>query len=80
MHPLLRCRHCKAGEQCLLSYGPLPNLKLLLFYGFTLPSNPSDTVLLSFQVTPKTSVDKCFILKVTEGVYGLYWNSISPHT
>ena len=33
-----------------MSYGPLPNLKLLLFYGFTLPHNPSDTVSISFEV------------------------------
>ena len=33
-----------------MSYGPLPNLKLLLFYGFALPANPSDTVLFSFEV------------------------------
>lgn len=33
-----------------MSYGPLPNLKLLLFYGFALPANPSDTVLLDFEV------------------------------
>ena len=33
-----------------MSYGPLPNLTLLLFYGFALPANPSDTVLLGFEV------------------------------
>ncbi|CAL5219423.1 g1252 [Coccomyxa viridis] len=43
-------RVCKSGEQCHLSYGPLPNLKLLLFYGFTLPHNPSDVVSISFEL------------------------------
>ena len=43
-------RHCAAGEQCFLSYGPLPNLKLLLFYGFALPDNPHDTVPITFEV------------------------------
>lgn len=44
------CRACRPGEQCLMSYGPLPNLKVLLFYGFALPHNPSDTVSISFEV------------------------------
>ena len=33
-----------------MSYGPLPNLKLLLFYGFALPANPGDTVPVDFEV------------------------------
>ena len=35
-------RSAAKGEECYLSYGPLPNYKLLLFYGFTLPHNPYD--------------------------------------
>ena len=32
-------RACLAGDQLFLSYGPLSNLKLLLFYGFVLPAS-----------------------------------------
>ncbi|CAI5995935.1 unnamed protein product, partial [Closterium sp. NIES-64] len=36
-------RPVRAGQQCLLSYGPLPSHDLALFYGFLLPSrNPYD--------------------------------------
>ena len=45
-------RPCEPGEQLFLSYGPLPNLKLLVFYGFTLLENPQDTVSLSLEVNP----------------------------
>lgn len=45
-------RPCCPGEQCFLSYGPLPNLKLLLFYGFALPDNPHDIVPITFEARP----------------------------
>lgn len=32
------------GHQCFLSYGPLSNLKLMLFYGMAIPDNPYDVV------------------------------------
>ncbi|BDA42806.1 probable actin-histidine N-methyltransferase [Coccomyxa sp. Obi] len=48
-------RPCSAGFQCFLSYGPLPNLKLLLFYGFALPNNPHDIV----SITLEVPVDAC---------------------
>ncbi|KAK9811450.1 hypothetical protein WJX72_004089 [[Myrmecia] bisecta] len=41
-------RACGVGQQCFLSYGPLPNLQLLLFYGFTVRANPHDTVSITF--------------------------------
>ena len=37
-------RSCPAGSQLYLSYGPLANRHLLLFYGFVVPRNPFDTV------------------------------------
>jgi hypothetical protein len=46
---LCTCRHCAEGEQVFLSYGPLPNLKLLLFYGFALRDNPQDLVSFTLQ-------------------------------
>lgn len=36
-----------AGTECFNNYGPKPNSELILGYGFALPSNPDDTILLS---------------------------------
>lgn len=49
------CRPCTAGQQCYLSYGPLPNLKLLLFYGMAVPANSQDIVNLQLQVSALSS-------------------------
>lgn len=35
-----------AGEELLNNYGPKPNAELILGYGFSLPNNPDDTILL----------------------------------
>ncbi|MEW5313577.1 MAG: hypothetical protein WDW38_005135 [Sanguina aurantia] len=43
-------RPCAAGEELTLSYGPLPNAKLLLFYGFAVEHNPHNEVSISLQV------------------------------
>jgi len=43
-------RRCAAGRQVFLSYGPLPNAQLLLFYGFALAGNPYDVVSLTFEL------------------------------
>ena len=43
-------RPSSKDQQCFLSYGPLPNLKLLLFYGVAIPNNPHDAVPLQLQV------------------------------
>ena len=43
-------RPCAAGQQLFLSYGPYPNDKLLLFYGFALPGNPFDEAKVAFEV------------------------------
>ncbi|GFR47497.1 hypothetical protein Agub_g9226, partial [Astrephomene gubernaculifera] len=45
-------RPCAAGRQLFLSYGPYPNAKLLLFYGFALADNPADELELGLQVPP----------------------------
>lgn len=44
-----------AGEQVFISYGPLSNSKLLMFYGFTLPGNPYDTVRLKLESSQTSS-------------------------
>lgn len=38
------------GAEVSLSYGPLPNAQLLLFYGFALRSNPFDSIQLAFDL------------------------------
>lgn len=43
-------RSCTRGEECFLSYGHLPNLNLLLYYGFALEDNPNDSVPLTLSV------------------------------
>ncbi len=35
-----------AGEELFNNYGPKPNAELILGYGFSLPNNPEDTILL----------------------------------
>ncbi|KXZ49282.1 hypothetical protein GPECTOR_22g876 [Gonium pectorale] len=42
-------RPCAAGRQLFLSYGPIPNAKLLLFYGFAIQGNPADETELELQ-------------------------------
>lgn len=37
--------------QVFISYGPVPNLKLLVYYGFAVPSNPHDLVPLQLEVS-----------------------------
>lgn len=39
-----------AGQQVFLHYGPHDNAHLLAFYGFIIPGNPNDSVMLSFKV------------------------------
>ena len=43
-------RPLSKGQQCFLSYGPLPNLKLVLFYGMCVVDNPLDVVPVQLQV------------------------------
>ncbi|EFJ21996.1 hypothetical protein SELMODRAFT_416932 [Selaginella moellendorffii] len=43
-------RSCKAGMQCFISYGALPNIDLLCFYGFVLENNPFDTIPVELEV------------------------------
>uniref|UniRef100_A0A7S0UNM8 SET domain-containing protein n=1 Tax=Polytomella parva TaxID=51329 RepID=A0A7S0UNM8_9CHLO len=50
----LRCfRPIAEGEQVCISYGPLPNSRLLLFYGFAIKDNPFDEHEIRIQM-PKT--------------------------
>lgn len=44
-------RPIAAGDECCLSYGPLPNEHLLLFYGFVVAGNPADSFQLSLPVS-----------------------------
>ena len=42
-------RPCLKGEQVFISYGPVPNMKLLSYYGFAIPGNPHDLVPLTLE-------------------------------
>ncbi|KAF8602390.1 SET domain-containing protein [Ceratobasidium sp. AG-I] len=46
-----------AGTECFNNYGPKPNSELILGYGFALPSNPDDTILLSLAASNSTQAD-----------------------
>ena len=37
-------RPCKQGSQVFISYGPVPNVKLITYYGFAVNDNPHDIV------------------------------------
>jgi hypothetical protein len=37
-------RPCKKAEQAFISYGPVPNMKLITYYGFAIENNPHDLV------------------------------------
>lgn len=43
-------------RQVFLSYGPLPNLRALLFYGFALEDNPHDTLALTFEARRSSGI------------------------
>ncbi|KDD75922.1 hypothetical protein H632_c436p1 [Helicosporidium sp. ATCC 50920] len=42
-------RPCPASRQLFISYGPVPNLKLLCYYGFVIRDNPHDLVPLTLE-------------------------------
>ncbi|KAG9087507.1 hypothetical protein FRC06_002512 [Ceratobasidium sp. 370] len=46
-----------AGAECFNNYGPKPNSELILGYGFALPYNPDDTILLSLAASNSTEAD-----------------------
>lgn len=43
-------RPCRQGSQVFISYGPVPNLKLLTYYGFVIHRNPHDLVPLTLEL------------------------------
>ena len=44
-----------AGQELFNNYGPKPNAEFLLGYGFTLPNNPDDTILLKIGGSASTN-------------------------
>ena len=46
-------RPCKKGEQAFISYGPVPNMKLMAYYGFAIDENPHDIVPLTLEIASK---------------------------
>lgn len=53
----------RQGQELCISYGALPNWQLLLHYGFALPSNPEDSVVISLQV-PDDDPQPLYMLKM----------------
>lgn len=48
-------RPIKMGQELLNNYGAKPNSEFLLGYGFTLPNNPEDTIVLKVGGIPNTN-------------------------
>ncbi|KAI2513833.1 histone-lysine N-methyltransferase [Fragilaria crotonensis] len=69
--------HIQAGSEIFLNYGNFPNEKLLLVYGFTVPSNPYDAV----QIYAPIPADSSFALKaqILNTKYGIV-DPDAPHT
>lgn len=61
-----------AGQEIFNNYGPKPNAELILGYGFTLPNNPDDTIILK---VGGINGKKWSIGRNAAGVDGL-WNEI----
>lgn len=47
-------RPCRKGEQVFISYGPVPNMKLIAYYGFVIEENPHDIVPLTFEISKQS--------------------------
>lgn len=43
-------RPCRRGMQVFISYGPVPNVKLMTYYGFAVNDNPHDIVPLTLEL------------------------------
>jgi histone-lysine N-methyltransferase SETD3 len=50
-------RPCSKGKQVFISYGPVPNVKLITYYGFVIPGNPHDIVPLTFETQGSAEMD-----------------------
>lgn len=69
-------RPCKSGQQCYLSYGPLPSSNLITFYGFLMKGdNPYDTIPIELELPQQLdlnnqSLDKgCQISHMVRGTW-----------
>lgn len=54
----------KAGEELTISYGDKGNEELLLLYGFALPQNPAETLMLLCPVPPVDEWDNVFAARM----------------
>ena len=61
-------RPCAAGRQCYLSYGSLPNEKLLLFYGMALPDNPQNRMTIQLKVSHAGTCNSDAQMMCTTGI------------
>lgn len=63
------------GEELFNNYGPKPNAELILGYGFSLPNNPDDTIVLKIGGMPTQSQDKWEIGREARGVQPV-WEAV----
>lgn len=61
-----------AGSELLNNYGPKPNSELILGYGFSIPQNPDDTIVLSIGGVQDTAKQKWEVGRGANGVDGLW--------
>jgi len=54
----------KAGEELTISYGEKGNEELLLLYGFALPQNPAETLMLLCPMPPPGDWDDLFAARM----------------
>ncbi|KAI0869443.1 hypothetical protein GGS24DRAFT_493748 [Hypoxylon argillaceum] len=55
---ILAGKDYEAGDQAFISYGPVPNNRLLRLYGFVIPDNPNDNYSLVLTTDPTASLFK----------------------
>ena len=78
MHRLMLFRPAAAGQEVTLSYGPLPNAKLLLFYGFTVQNNPFDSAVVPLDVCGRVwdGRERAVLAPCCCGAPGIVWQGV----
>jgi hypothetical protein len=69
---LLLHKQAIAGQELFNNYGAKPNSELILGYGFSLPNNPDDTIVLKIGSTDNIQTQKWEVGRDGRGVEGLW--------